>query len=252
MIGLDSVDSTNEEARRRAGIGAPSGTVIWARRQEHGRGRRGRRWESPDGNLYCSVILCPDCDPAVVAQISLVAAVALGETVAHCLTGDLQPSLKWPNDVLVRGRKIAGILLESEPTADRGIARVVLGVGLNLRHFPADCEYPATSLVNEGVAEPDVAGTLKLFLARLGVWYARWQRLGLAPVREAWLTRAVGLGLPITVRLHRESFVGCFAGLDNDGSLLLDPEDGGAQRRVTAGDVFFPWLTGPSGFSAGA
>ncbi len=245
VLAFDVLDSTNDEARRRAGAGAAAGTVVWALRQEAGRGRRGRRWDSPLGNLYCSLILRPGCAPAAGAQLSLVAALALGEALEACLVGHPRPQLKWPNDVLLEGRKVAGILLESEAAGAEHTAWVVVGVGVNVASFPDGTDYPATSLACEGGAGFSVGEVLQLFLARFQSWYAQWCREGLAPVRAAWLRRAVGLDLPISVRLHGETITGTFSGLDDDGALLLLPVGCGKPRRVSAGDVFFPWLTNP-------
>jgi len=245
VVAFDTLDSTNEEARRRIRSGtAAAGMVIWALCQQAGRGRRGRRWESPAGNLHCSLILRPDCPPAAAAQLSLVAAVAVGEALEAGLGRGGRPQLKWPNDVLIGGRKVAGILLEADPDEAGGAGWLVVGVGVNIDHHPEGTDYPATSLSGEGAEPPDAAGVLELFLARFEPWYRRWCREGLAPVRAAWLERAVGIGLPVTVRLHAETVAGTFAGLDEDGTLLLDLVGGGVRRRVTAGDVFFPWMSG--------
>ena len=161
--------------------------------------------------------------------------------------------VKWPNDVLVGGRKLAGILLESDmapadaaaapgrnPAGAASVAALVVGVGINIGHAPEGTEFPATSLAREGAAELAVAAVLDIFLGRFGFWYRRWRREGLTPVRAAWLARAAGLGGPVTVRLHRETLCGSFIGLDGDGTLLLDPDGGGPVRRIAAGDVFFP------------
>lgn len=247
VLAFDRLGSTNEEARRQAQAGAAAGTVIRATRQDAGRGRRGRRWDSPEGNLYCSVILRPACSLAAAAQLSLVTAVAAGEAIEACLGGRAQPQLKWPNDVLINGRKVAGILLESDPDPAGGLAWLVVGLGVNVARHPEDTEYPATALAAEGVTDRDAAAVLDIFLPRFDLWYRRWRRDGLAPVRDAWLKRAIGLSLPVTVRLHDGSFTGTFTGLDEEGALVLELAEGGGARRVAAGDVFFPWMSGPAG-----
>jgi BirA family biotin operon repressor/biotin-[acetyl-CoA-carboxylase] ligase len=245
VVALERVDSTNDEARRQAGAGAASGTVIWARHQDAGRGRRGRHWESPEGNLQCSVLVRLDCALAVAAQLSLVAALAVAEAVEAVLPRGLgRVQLKWPNDVLVNGRKVAGILLESEPGLAGRLAWLVVGIGINLQQSPAGTPYPATALAAEGAPVIEPGAMLERLLGCFGERLDCWQRDGLAPIRTAWLQRAAGLGLPITVRLAHETLVGSFGGLDADGALLLLSVDSGEVQRVQAGDVFFPWLTG--------
>ncbi|HYG84911.1 MAG TPA: biotin--[acetyl-CoA-carboxylase] ligase [Azospirillum sp.] len=240
VVALDSVGSTNDEAKDRARSGSPERTVVWARRQESGRGRRGRAWTSPEGNLYTSTILRPRVTPAVAAQMSFVASLAIAETAEAFLPAMAVVRCKWPNDVLVNGRKIAGILLESEAELGSGLAWLVLGVGINLLHFPEGTEFAATSLAEEGAEHPDPAAALEVYAGRLAAWYERWQAEGFAPVRAAWLARAVNLGGPVVVRLSDRELTGTFVDLDSDGVLLLDRGDGGAPVRIAAGDVFFP------------
>ncbi|WP_448187891.1 biotin--[acetyl-CoA-carboxylase] ligase [Azospirillum sp. sgz301742] len=240
VVALDSVGSTNDEARDRARSGSPDRTIVWAKRQETGRGRRGRAWTSPEGNLYTSTILRPGVKPAVAAQMSFVAALAIAESVEAFLPAMAAVRCKWPNDVLVNGRKVAGILLESEADADGRLQWLVLGAGINLLHFPQGTEFAATSLTEEGAEHPDPAAALEIYAGRLSAWYDRWQAEGFAPVRAAWMARAVNLGGPVVVRLSDRELMGTFVDLDSDGVLLLDRGDGGAPERIAAGDVFFP------------
>ena len=239
VLPFDVLDSTNEEARRRLGAAAPAGTVVWARRQQAGRGRRGRAWVSEEGNLFCSIILRPDCPPAEATQLSLAVALAVADTAAAVLGKSVPVAVKWPNDVLVGGRKLAGILLESDGSTMHGATALVVGVGINVAHAPAATEFPATSLAEAGVVGLTVEAVLARLLDRLLHWYRLWCAEGLGPVRSAWLQRAAGLGGPVTVRLHGETLYGSFIGLDDGGALLLDPAGGGPVRRVAAGDVFF-------------
>lgn len=234
----DDVGSTNDEACRLAGEGAADGTVIWAHRQTAGRGRRGRRWESPAGNLYFSVIMRPDVDTATGAQLSFVASLAIADTIAALLPEGARVEQKWPNDVLVGGAKITGILLESSGGAGRNVEWIVVGCGVNVAHVPEVAGLVATSLHREGAADADVRDVLVLVLERLRHWRGVWIRDGFTPVRAAWLARARGLGGPLTVRLPGRELQGRFAGMDETGALLLDLPDGG-RRHVTAGEVFF-------------
>lgn len=238
----DVLDSTNEELRRQAEAGAPEGLAVLARRQTMGRGRRGRTWESPEGNLFLSLLLRPQVTPAEAAKLSFLTAVALIETLDLAAPA-LSPHIacKWPNDVLVRDAKIAGILLESRtrPGASLDWASldwVVVGIGVNLRQFPTDTPYPVTALAAHGVeATPEVFAPW--LLARFGYWLGRWRSEGFAPVREAWLGRAQGLGGPVVVRLPEGELQGRFAALDESGALLLDLPDG-RRQAIAAGDVF--------------
>ncbi len=236
LIALDTVDSTNDEAKRLAAAGAADGTVVWARRQTAGRGRRGRRWVSEEGNLYCSVLVRPEYPASEAAQATFVAAIAAADAVAAALPPDAYVTCKWPNDVLVEGRKVAGILLESAAAAGEALDWQVVGLGINLAHFPADAEFPATSLHAEGAPDATEPDLLESFCSRFQAWRVTWRRVGFAAVRRAWLGRAHGLGQPVTVRLERETLGGVFAALDEGGALVLR-QDGG-ERRITAGDVF--------------
>jgi BirA family transcriptional regulator, biotin operon repressor / biotin---[acetyl-CoA-carboxylase] ligase len=228
--------STNEEAKILARAGAAEGTLVWADEQTVGRGRRGRAWVSPPGNLYLSLILRPEGTPARVAQLSFVAALGLGDALESLTAPGLQLRYKWPNDLLANGRKLAGILLESETTATDGIDFVVIGAGVNLSAKPDNVEYPATSLADEGFPEITPKLLLESFVRQFDRWARLWRAEGFAPVRAAWLARASGIGETVRVRLERSTFLGRFVDLDEDGALLLDGAEG--RRRVAAGEIF--------------
>ena len=237
LISLDEAGSTNDEARERATAGAPDGTVVWARRQSAGRGRRGRAWDSPPGNLYLSVILRPACAARHVAQLSFVAALATIDLVDARLPG--RARCKWPNDILVEGAKVAGVLLESALGAHGRVDWVVLGIGVNLASHPGiEGPVPSTSLAAAGAPPLAPAEALSLLLAALARRRQEWETQGFAAVRRAWLDRAHGLGRPVTVANGRERLTGVFAGLDADGALVLARE-GASQLTIAAGDVFF-------------
>ncbi|HEY7688869.1 MAG TPA: biotin--[acetyl-CoA-carboxylase] ligase [Dongiaceae bacterium] len=238
LICRPSVASTNDEARALAETGAAEGTMVWGLEQTAGRGRRGRGWHSPPGNLYVSTILRPGKPAAEAALLGFVAAVALADALVDLGLPEDRLRLKWPNDVLVDRAKAAGILIETSAAMGQAPAWLVLGMGVNLVHAPADTPYPAITLRQAGLATLTVEGLLEALAGRLAEWYGRWQAAGFAPVREAWLRRAVGLGEPIEVRLERETLQGRFAALEEDGALILEQPAGG-RRRVTVGDVFF-------------
>jgi len=241
LVRHERIDSTNEEAKRLATADAPQGTLVWAGEQTAGRGRRGRGWVSPAGNLHISLLLRPNCPPAVACQVNFAAGVALAEALADFLPAGKTASLKWPNDVLVGGAKVSGILLEASAAADGMIDWLVVGVGVNVVQAPTGTPYPASSLHREGARDVTVEDLLKAFARRFQSWYERWQTEGFEPVRTRWLGCARGLGEPIEVRLERETLHGRFADLDASGALALELADG-RRRQVTAGDLYFPQL----------
>lgn len=243
LIALDSVDSTNDEARRLARAGAEDGTLVWARTQTGGRGRGGRRWTSPPGNLYLSLVLRPDCPPSQAAQLGFAAALGARAAIGQALPPMTQLQYKWPNDLLLNGRKVGGVLLETESAGGAALDWLALGVGLNVASHPEDTPYPATSLHAEGAPDATVEAVLEAFAREFLVWVNRWLDSGFAPLREAWRAHAKGIGEPIRVRLLQAELHGTFADLDADGALLLRLADG-SERRVTAGDVFFPASAG--------
>ena len=236
LVRYETVGSTNDEAKRLAQGGAESGTIVCAGTQTAGRGRRGREWVSPPGNLYLSIVWRPECPLGHAAQLGFVASLALAEAVDPAIPAWLALRLKWPNDLLLGGRKLAGILLESE-TASGSIADfVVIGIGVNLASAPDGAETPATSLAGEGLPPVAPETVLASLAERFGEWAGRWRRDGFAPVRAGWLARASGVGEAVRVRLERTTLHGRFADLDESGALLLDQESG--RRRIAAGDVF--------------
>ncbi len=237
LVALDRIDSTNEEAHRRARSGAPEGTLVWSREQTSGRGRRGRAWSSPPGNLYASLLLRPAVPPAQAAQLGFVAAIAMAETLCACLPAEREVRCKWPNDLLIDGAKVAGILPEAE-AAGRRIEALVLGMGINLASHPADTPYRATSLRAAG-SKIAIETLLESLACQVHLWYRRWQEAGFAPIRARWLDFAAGLGQEVEVRLEAGTLKGRFAALDATGALDLELA-GGDHRLVSAGDVFYP------------
>ena len=224
----DRIGSTNDEARRLAREGAKAGTVVCADEQTAGRGRQARQWYSPPGNLYLSIVLRPDVPAERIAEFGFITALAVADTVDALLPAKTRASLKWPNDVLVNGGKISGILLEQADDA------LVVGIGLNVLYAPDHANYKVTTLAAcGGLATVDGARTI--LLERFAKQIAAWEEDGFGPVRMAWLVRAHPIGSPLRVTLQGQSITGQFAGLDADGALLLDTPDG--RHRVVAGDV---------------
>ena len=232
LVHLERVDSTQTTAFALAADGAEDRTVVVADYQASGRGRRGRAWEAPPGqSLLCTILVRPRLAPPQWPAYSLVAAVAVAETLAR--TAALAARLKWPNDVLIAGRKIAGILLESRVVGDTSTAVIAIGIGINLaqRAFPAALAARATSIAIEAgrtVARDAMLGAL---LEDFDGWRARLEGEGMAPVRARWLALADTIGRRVSI----DGVSGVAVDLDPDGALVL--EDGGRRHRVVAGEV---------------
>ena len=241
LIHRAAVGSTNADAM--ALMGRDRVWVV-ADEQTAGRGRRGREWTSPRGNLYASLRLIAPAEPRVLSQLCFVAALALADgtdRVAPKSAASL--TLKWPNDVLIDGAKVAGILIEG--VHGPAEVAVVIGCGVNVVSHPENTPYPATALA---LRDPSVdaaalfIGLSDAFAERL----AQWQRGGgFSDLRAAWLARAAGLGSPIVVRLPAGDLAGRFEALDEDGQLILS--DGASRRAISAGEVFFPALSRTTG-----
>ncbi len=224
---LDEVGSTMDVARDLALDGAPHGTVVTARLQTGGRGRSGRHWSSPAGNMYATTILRPAQDARRAPELGFVCALAVAEAV-DALAGP-GTMLKWPNDALREGAKVAGILLER-----LNDGAVLAGIGINVAHQPENTPYPTTSLRALGcAAEPDAM--LDALLDHLARGWDAWETDGFGPVLARWRSRGPALGAPLRVRLESGVVTGAFAGLGPDGTLLLDTDTG--RRALVAGDV---------------
>jgi BirA family biotin operon repressor/biotin-[acetyl-CoA-carboxylase] ligase len=227
LVALDTVGSTNDEAAQLADSGAPEGTVVWSREQTGGRGRRGRVWASPVGNLYTSTILRPDCPAQRAAELGFAAALA----VADIVPAGREVRVKWPNDVLVDGGKIAGILLESAIGQTGQVQHVVAGIGVNVGFAPQlpEMRYPGSALGGS------VEAALEKLAAALAARLAEWRREGFETVRAAWLAKAGPLGAEVDVKLGEGLVRGRFAGLDCEGALLLDTATG--PRKIVSGEL---------------
>jgi BirA family transcriptional regulator, biotin operon repressor / biotin---[acetyl-CoA-carboxylase] ligase len=239
VVHLDTVDSTNAEALRRARAGTLAPLWVAAATQTAGRGRRGRAWVSPPGNLYASLLLVDPAPAPVAPQLAFVAGLAVHDACA-ALAPSLADALrlKWPNDLLCRGAKIAGILIEGE--GGPGVAGevvAVIGIGVNCRHHPDAVERPATDFAAQGA--PIVApALLDALRGTMAAWLAEWDRgAGFAAIRSAWLARAAGLGQAMRARLPDREMSGVFEAIDEGGRLILRLADGWCEV-VTAGEVF--------------
>lgn len=236
LVFYDTVRSTNDEAKRLAHAGAEEGTLVWALEQTAGRGRRGRAWASPPGNLYASLILRPRCPIDQAAQLGFITALAIGDALGSICKRLERLSYKWPNDVLLRGRKIAGILLESEFGAGTAPEFVVVGVGINLVSSPRDTAFPATSITEEDLEIVSPGAALESFARHFQAWAEHWRKEGFGPVRAAWRSQAAALGELIRVHLEPGTLHGRFLDIDQHGALLL--ESAGEIRHISAGEIF--------------
>jgi len=222
--------STNDDMAALARAGAPEGTWLRADRQDGGRGRQGRTWVSPPGNLYASTLVRRIASDPPAPSLALVAAVALDQL----LQGWLPPErlmIKWPNDLLADGAKISGILLEGVEDA------VVVGIGVNLAHAPGNIDRPATSLVALGQAAPGPGDFATDLAASFAAWLARWRGEGLGAVLARWQARAHPIGTALSIAGPDGTIEGLYDGLASDGALRLRKADGGT-AVVHAGDVF--------------
>lgn len=234
-VWFDSIDSTNEEARRRVEHGDTLPLWIAAGSQSGGRGRRGRSWLSHAGNLFQTYVTSTDKPAAEIALLGFTTALAISDGILAD-NPDAPVQIKWPNDVLWGGAKVSGVLLESGGLKD-GRLWFAIGVGVNCATAPALADYQTTSLAAHGVQTnaQDFGARLRVHMA------ARAQELadkGFAPIRESWMRRAFGLGAPVRTLIGAEEIVGVAEDLGSDGALLVRTRDGGI-RSISAGEVYF-------------
>jgi BirA family transcriptional regulator, biotin operon repressor / biotin---[acetyl-CoA-carboxylase] ligase len=227
---LDSVDSTNDEARRRIAAGERGPLWIAARRQFAGRGRERRPW--------ATLLVAFRGTPGEAARLGFPASLAVAE-LFDLLAPGVRVALKWPNDVLLAGRKASGILLENFGPRPDGHLQVAIGIGVNLGSHPqpGEMRWPATSVAAETGRVPEFEHALAVLAQALDRWLGVLDQRGFGAVRAAWLARADRLGQIIDARLPRGTLTGRFSAIDADGALVLETADG--TRRIAAGDVFF-------------
>jgi BirA family biotin operon repressor/biotin-[acetyl-CoA-carboxylase] ligase len=231
------IGSTNDEAKRLMDEGAPEGTVVRADAQTAGRGRQGRRWVSEPGNLYASVLLRPTCPVREVPQLSFVAALAVGETIALYLAQPDQLYYKWPNDILIGDCKVSGILLEASSQKDGQTDGCVVGIGVNLTSAPSQVGYPTAKLQDHVVNKVDGEKLLMEYLQNLNLYYQLWREKKFLDLRLKWLTRAYRLCENVKAKVGQNEIQGRFVGLGMDGSLVLRGE-GGKVFNLSSAEVF--------------
>ncbi|MEM1401005.1 MAG: biotin--[acetyl-CoA-carboxylase] ligase [Pseudomonadota bacterium] len=226
-----TVASTNDLAVGLADQGASEGTIVLAEAQSAGRGRGGRSWVSPVGNLYCSVVLRPTDQMPQAANLSFVIAVALRAAIVSAI-GPTGAQLKWPNDILINGAKVSGILLEA------GRDSIIAGTGVNVVENMGQGSSPGATLIAHNPSATADA-LLHLYIAELDRRLQIWRREGFAPIRREWLDHGIGLGEPIVARTGQDTLEGVFETLDPNGALILR-QPGGTTSTILAADVFFP------------
>jgi len=241
VVILDECGSTNDEAKRLALLGeeeTPDGTLVWAKSQTAGRGRRGRIWESAPGNLFFSLVLRPEVPLARAAELGFVAALALYDALGSTIAPGHQAYCKWPNDVLLNKSKVAGMLMETSGATGNAPAEwVILGIGVNIVWAPSDTEFPATCLREEGIEDVDAQLMLEAFGRHFLQWVQRWLDDGFDPIRQNWLWRAYGKGEMLHARVGSNEWTGTFTDIDETGALRIETESG--TKTIAAGDVLF-------------
>lgn len=238
IVYFQETDSTNLRAKSLADRGAPEGTVVIAESQTEGRGRRGRTWFSPAGEgIYVSVILRPALSPNEASRLTLLAAVAAAETLLHLTL--LNVRIKWPNDIMVRGKKLAGILTQVSTEMD-AVDYIVVGLGINvntpLKDFPDDLRSSATSIQAEMNGPFPRISLLRLYLERFEDRYETFKQSGFQPILERWKELSDIIGKKIRVDLLNHHCMGEVLDIDQDGILILRDQDGTLQR-ILSGDV---------------
>ncbi|MGF9758112.1 biotin--[acetyl-CoA-carboxylase] ligase [Microvirga sp. 0TCS3.31] len=247
LISLEATGSTNDDALEAARSGDPGQLWITAAEQLAGRGRHGRQWSSPQGNLYASLLLIDPCDVASAPQLGFVAGLALHEAV-EAVTGLGAPrlALKWPNDLLLDGAKLSGLLLEGHRLQHEGPLAIVIGFGVNVSFAPTGTPYPATTLqkIHPNLNREMVFRALSSsFTKTFSAWRMSSRMSASDPfgaIRRLWLERAAGLGQEVTLRLPSGEKRGVFEGLDRFGRLQLKGTAG--VELIDAGDLYFPNL----------
>ncbi len=228
IIELDEIDSTNDELRRLAEKGAANFTIIAARKQTRGKGRYSRNWESPEGNIYLSILI-KNLDVHTAHQVSFVAGLAALETV-QINVDDHEVRLKWPNDVLADGKKVAGVLLESASSRPDRLDYLIIGFGINVKKSP---DY-ATNMKKLGSTQN--FGIIKTKLVdEFLKYYEIWLEEGFGKIRNLWLKNAMGLGEKIVANLPERHIEGIFVGLTANGELILDTNEG--EKIISSGEV---------------
>lgn len=232
---FDVLDSTIDEAKSRLSQGNAEGSVIVAYRQPKGRGRRGRQWEDLPGNLYMTYITSLNCSPSAALQLSFVTCVAAGEALRPFISSENTLRYKWPNDLLLNGKKVGGILVEVLSVPDREEVTCLISCGLNLMTHPTStAPYPTTSFQQEQM-HLSLEETLQEIVTSLESHIRLWREKGFSPIRTLWMAWASGLDQEISFDLSGKLQLGIFEGIDAEGGLLLRTSVG--VKKFTTGEI---------------
>lgn len=233
VLTFETIGSTNDAAMALARVGGSDRCWVVAREQTSGRGRHGRVWASPPGNLYASLLLLDAVPIELAPQLGFVAGVALAHGLRALVAQDARLKLKWPNDVLFDGAKLGGILLEGTAVPEGHVASII-GIGVNCGSYPRDLAYPATALSESGAARSTPQDVFLSLSAEIAHWLDVFTR-GFAAIRQEWLSLAAGLGAPIKVSTPARHLEGRFQTIDATGRLMLENDSG--VIAIEAGDV---------------
>jgi len=238
FVVFNEISSTNSKAKELAQCGEAEGTVVIAQMQKSGRGRFDRIWESPEGGLYLSIILKPDVSPDKTTLLPLVAALAVSTTIRDY---DLSVSIKWPNDVRINSKKVAGILLESDINSEK-INYVIIGIGVNLNstidQFPTDLKKTSTSVFNELACHVDYHKFLVDLLSNFERYYSLFIQGGYDSIISEWKKASDTLGKQVKIVTSSSDIVGMATDIDNSGFLLVKTESG-EQKKIMSGDCVY-------------
>lgn len=230
---FDILESTQDTARDFAEKGAGEGLAVLARSQTAGRGRLNRQWLSREGNIYLSFILRPDIETQNIGHLSFVISLGIASFLEEKIGGHTKISLKWPNDVLVNGSKISGLLLESGFKKEGRLDFIIVGIGLNVKHAP---DY-ACCLGDFVDVSEDLEEIVRELLTEISSYYQSYLKNGFSVIRESWLKKAHGIGKEITVNMPSKQLFGIFHGIDQNGVLILKTDQ--EESPIHMGDVFF-------------
>lgn len=231
---FETLTSTIDEAYSQVLHGAEEGSVIVAYQQVKGRGRRGRVWENLPGNLYMTYITYLDCPLSEALQLSFVTCVAVGESLRPLLPPSNYLTYKWPNDVLLNGKKVGGLLLEAISIPEKAETAYLISCGLNLTTQPSQVRYPTTSFQNEGIYL-SLDETLRRITDSLEHYIVLWKEKKFSPIYNLWMKYAAGLEEKISFDLHGKLQTGIFKGITDEGALLLNTSKG--LEKFTAGEI---------------
>lgn len=239
LLIFDEIDSTNSEAMRLAKSGVSGNFIIWAQSQVAGRGRSGKNWQSKPGNFYVSLLLSHNIEPEVQPELSFITALAVFDTIDFFAKKEplhLNLSVKWPNDLMIGHKKVAGILLESVNIA--GNHYLIIGIGINIKNSPQNIDKPTTSLLEQELYSADAGRVLDIFIRQFDRYLAQWQNKGFAKTRQEWLKHAYKLNEVVIVDDGKNRISGKFKDIDMKGGMVIQLPSG-QMCSLSAGEVFF-------------